>query len=145
MRCKNVKSCSGLFWLYLLGSSDVFCKLLGAEGKVGKHWFVQIFVLIIWLNICTWARWSESFAISTCNYLPSWARWIYLSLVDPTKKLFFGHVMNPSLNKRVSVSKAEYWPRSLLRFYCSWCRVGLQKRKTKLIIQRFRPHAWSIS
>ena len=57
--------------------------------------------------------------ISTCNYLPRWARWIYLSLVDPTKKLFFGHVMNPSLTKRVSVSKAEYWPRSLLRFYCS--------------------------
>lgn len=32
-----MKSCNGLFWLYLLGSSDVFCKLLGAEGKVGKH------------------------------------------------------------------------------------------------------------
>ena len=39
--------------------------------------------------------------------------------------------MNPSLTKRVSVSKAEYWPRSLLRFYCSWCHVGLQKRKKK--------------
>ena len=31
-----MKSRNGSFWLYLLGSSDVFCKLLGAEGKVGK-------------------------------------------------------------------------------------------------------------
>ena len=80
-----MRSCNVLFWLYLLGSSDVFCKLLGAEGKVGKHWFCADIRFYLRLN----PQVGKMKRVLCYMYM-------YLAIhvgkiglrVDPTKKLF---------------------------------------------------------